>query len=111
MNELPATVYILDRPYKLRVQPRDEEFLRKAAQLIDTQARNYGKMYAHNDRQDLLAMVALTQITQLLELQDKEQYRDNRLERRLTEINELLSNARGCDDHAAVRPLQEDVQK
>lgn len=90
MNELPATVYILDRPYKLKVRPDDEHFLRKAAETIDSQARSYGKMYAYNDRQDLLAMVALTQITQLLELQDRLQYKDNKLASRLTDINELL---------------------
>lgn len=90
MNELPATVYILDRPYKLKVRPDDEHFLRKAAERIDAQAREYGKMYAYNDRQDLLAMVALTQITQLLELQDRLQYKDTKLASRLTDINELL---------------------
>ena len=90
MNELPATVYILDRPYKLKVRPDDEHFLRKAAETIDSQARSYGKMYAYNDRQDLLAMVALTQITQLLELQDRLQYKDTKLASRLTDINELL---------------------
>jgi cell division protein ZapA (FtsZ GTPase activity inhibitor) len=90
MNELPATVYILDRPYKLKVRPDDEHFLRKAAETIDSQARSYGKMYAYNDRQDLLAMVALTQITQLLELQDRLQYKDIKLASRLTDINELL---------------------
>jgi hypothetical protein len=47
-------------------------------------------MYAYNDRQDLLAMVALTQITQLLELQDRLQYKDTKLASRLTDINELL---------------------
>jgi cell division protein ZapA (FtsZ GTPase activity inhibitor) len=90
MNELPATLYILDRPYKLKVRPDDEHFLRKAAETIDSQARSYGKMYAYNDRQDLLAMVALTQITQLLELQDRLQYKDTKLASRLTDINELL---------------------
>ena len=35
MNELPATVYILDRPYKLKVRPDDEHFLRKAADLLE----------------------------------------------------------------------------
>jgi len=83
-------VYILDRPYKLKVRPDDEHFLRKAAESIDSQARSYGKMYAYNDRQDLLAMVALTQITQLLELQDRLQYKDTKLASRLTDINELL---------------------
>lgn len=90
MNELPATVYILDRPYKLKVRPDDEHFLRKAAEQIDSQARSYGKMYAYNDRQDLLAMVALTQITQLLELQDRLQFKDEKLASKLTDINELL---------------------
>lgn len=83
-------MYILDRPYKLKVRPDDEHFLRKAAESIDSQARSYGKMYAYNDRQDLLAMVALTQITQLLELQDSLQYKDTKLASRLTDINELL---------------------
>ncbi|MCQ2282709.1 MAG: cell division protein ZapA [Bacteroidales bacterium] len=92
MNDQPATVYILDRPYKLKVSPDHEQFLRKAAKLIDTQARSYGKMYAHQDGQDLLAMVALTQITQLLELQDKIQFKDTKLGTRLTEIKELLDN-------------------
>ncbi|MCQ2275086.1 MAG: cell division protein ZapA [Bacteroidales bacterium] len=90
MNELPATVHILDRPYRLKVSPDSEQFLRKAAEVIDTQARSYGKKYAYNDRQDLLAMVALTQITQLLELQDRLQFADTKLASRLTDINKLL---------------------
>ena len=59
METLSATVRILDRPYKLKINPRDEEFLRKAAEMIDSQAREYAQRYAYTDRQDLLAMVAL----------------------------------------------------
>ena len=91
MNEQSVTVRILDRPYKLKITPSDEQFLREAATLIDSQAREYAKLYAYNDRQDLLAMVSLTQITQLLKLQDRQRYRDTRLEGRLTEINNLLA--------------------
>ena len=93
MSELPATIHILDRPYKMRINADDEQFLREAGVLIDSQAKEYAKMYAYNDRQDLLAMVALTQITQLLKLQHKQQFRDTRLEGRLTEINKLLDRA------------------
>ena len=93
MSELPATIHILDRPYKMRINADDEQFLREAGVLIDSQAKEYAKMYAYNDRQDLLAMVALTQITQLLKLQHKQQFRDTRLEDRLTEINQLLDRA------------------
>ena len=90
MNDIPATVHILDRPYKLRISPDDEQYLRRAAELIDSQSKSYGKMYAYNDRQDLLAMVALTQITRLLKLEGRQQYRDTRLESRLSDINHLL---------------------
>ena len=93
MSELPATIRILERPYRMRINSEDEQYLRQAAALIDSQANSYAKMYAHNDRQDLLAMVALTQITQLLKLQHKQQFRDTRLEGRLTEINQLLDRA------------------
>ena len=97
MNELPVTVHILDRPYKLRVKPDDEQPLRKAAELINSQALNYGKMYAYNDRQDLLAMVALTQITQMLKLQDSQQFVNDKLESRLTDIKQLLDTKVDCN--------------
>lgn len=90
MDELPVTVKILDRPYKLKISRDDEHFLRKAAELIGSQASSYGKMYAYNDHQDLLAMVALTQITQLLKLQHRQQFVDSALEGRLTAIDRLL---------------------
>lgn len=97
MNEIPATVYILDRPYKLKVGPDNEQFLRQAASRIDSQARGYGKLYAYNDRQDLLAMVALTQVTELLQLQNREQFVDSELGARLTEINNLLDTKLTCN--------------
>ena len=93
MNDRPATVHILGRPYRLKTNSDEEHYLRRAALLIDSQAKSYGKMYAYGDQQDLLAMVALTQITQLLRLQEREQFRDTRLEDRLTEINRLLGKS------------------
>lgn len=90
MNEIPATVMILDRPYKLKVRPEDEQYLRKAAAFIDSQARNYGKKYAYNDRQDLLAMVALAQVSQVFQQQDRKQFVDDKLASRLEDINQLL---------------------
>lgn len=104
MSELPATIRIMDRPYKMRVKTEDEQFLRQAAELINSQAKHYSKMYAYNDRQDLLAMVALTQITQLLKLQNKQQFRDTGLEQRLTAISQLLDSVeKGGDGAEALR--------
>lgn len=40
----------------------------KAAAMVDETAREYGRKYAYNDNQDLLAMVALTQMERLLNI-------------------------------------------
>lgn len=90
METVSASVNILGRTYKLRVAAEDEEALRKAAEAIDLQAKNYGKMYAYNDHQDLLAMVALTQITQLTKIQDSLRFKDTDLAQRLQNIDSVL---------------------
>ena len=91
MNEVSVTVNILDRKYKLRINATEEEYLRKAAELIDTQAHKYGEVYTYQDHQDLLAMVALTQITQLTKIQDGIKFKDTELMDKLNAINQLLS--------------------
>lgn len=80
----------MGRTYKLRVAAEDEEALRKAAGLIEAQAKSYGKQYAYNDHQDLLAMVALTQITQLTKIQDSLRFKDTDLAQRLQSIDSVL---------------------
>lgn len=90
METVPASVNILGRTYKLRVASEDEEALRKAAEAIGEQARKYGQMYAYNDHQDLLAMVALTQITQLTKIQDSLHYKDTDLAQRLQTVDSVL---------------------
>ena len=90
METVSASVNILGRTYRLRVAASDEAALRKAAQNIDAQAKQYGSMYAYNDHQDLLAMVALTQITQLTKIQDSLRYKDTDLAERLQSIDSVL---------------------
>lgn len=90
MDTISASVSILGRTYKLRVAREDEAALRKAAEAIDSQAKQYGNMYAYNDHQDLLAMVALTQITQLTKIQDSLRFKDTDLVQRLQSIDSVL---------------------
>lgn len=90
METQSVTVTILDRSYKLQVATADEQHLRNAASLIDAQARLFGKQYSYRDHQDLVAMVALTQITELVKMQDNLQYKDNELIKKLTDIDSLL---------------------
>ena len=90
METVAVSVNILGRTYRLRVAAHDEAVLRKAAQTIEEQAKQYGNMYAYNDHQDLLAMVALTQITQLTKIQDSLRYKDTDLAERLQSIDSVL---------------------
>ena len=90
MDTVAASVSILGRTYKLRVAAEDEEALRKAAEAIESQAKIYGNMYAYNDHQDLLAMVALTQITQLTKIQNSLRYKDTDLAQKLRSIDSVL---------------------
>ncbi|MBR2959476.1 MAG: cell division protein ZapA [Bacteroidales bacterium] len=90
METVAASVNILGRTYRLRVAAEDEAALRKAADAIEAQARQYGQQYAYNDHQDLIAMVALTQITQLTKIQDSLRYKDTDLAQRLVAIDGVL---------------------
>lgn len=68
MDSEATTVSILDRKYKLKSNSRKAAELQKAASMVDEAARRYGSMYAYQDYQDLLAMVALTQMERLLNI-------------------------------------------
>ena len=92
MEMISVTVKILDREYKLTSAKSDETAVRKAAALIDSQARIFKKNLEHRDGQDLLAMVAITQVTDLIKTKDSFKYKDNELIEKLKDIDNLLEN-------------------
>lgn len=59
MNEFTISVKIADRPYRLTIKREDEEQIRRAANDINEKVKQYSENFAFNDKQDLLAMVAL----------------------------------------------------
>ena len=85
-----VTVKVLDKDYKLRIEPTRESALRRAAELINSQAKAYARQFAFQESQDLLAMVALTQITELIQTQDSMKYKDKELIDKLTELDTTL---------------------
>jgi len=93
MDTIFVSVNILERSYKLSIPASDETRLRNAAAFIDAQARMFKKQFNHRDNQDLLAMVALMQSTELSKTKDSLQYKDNQLIEKLTELDNLLDNS------------------
>jgi cell division protein ZapA len=60
MKELiPANVVIAERTYRLKIDPADEEMLRKMVKLINDKVYEFKSSFAGKDMQDYVAMVLL----------------------------------------------------
>jgi len=85
-------ITIVDKTYRLSVARADEEKVRKAASLINERVKFYAKHYAYKSDQDLLAMTALQFAATVLKYESEASFKDQQLERKLNEINTLLSD-------------------
>lgn len=93
MEELTISVTIADRPYRLTIKRNEEETIRKAANEINKNLKHYSDSFAYNDKQDLLAMVALEKTTNALMNRNELKDIDNNIAVKLTEIDNLLTDS------------------
>ncbi len=93
MDELTISVTIADRPYRLTIKRNEEETIRKAANEINKNLKHYSDSFAYNDKQDLLAMVALEKTTNALMNRNELKDIDNNIAVKLTEIDKLLTDS------------------
>lgn len=92
-DELSITITIAGRPYRLTIARDEEESIRKAATHIEGQISHYAGNYRYNDKQDLLAMVALHFATLAINNQNEVAFAANSLSPTLTEIDKILTEA------------------
>ena len=60
MSELiPANIVIGDRNYRLKIEPTDEETVRKTVKLINDKIVEFKTNFARKDMQDYIAMVLI----------------------------------------------------
>jgi cell division protein ZapA (FtsZ GTPase activity inhibitor) len=60
MSELiPVNIVVADRNYRLKIEPADEEMVRKTANTINEKIAEFKNSFAGKDTQDYLAMVLL----------------------------------------------------
>ena len=65
MQELiPINVVIGDRTYRIKIEPRDEEVVRRTLKTINDKIIEYKTQFAGKDMQDYIAMVLLWYATQ-----------------------------------------------
>ncbi len=61
---IPLNITIADRTYRIKVAPKDEEAVRKTANLINQKMIEFKNAYAGKDMQDYVSMVLLWFMTE-----------------------------------------------
>ncbi len=69
MEDLAIKIRIYDKQYPMKVNPKDEALVRKAAETINNQLKAYQEKFDHIDIQDLLAMVAFDCLVEKLRIE------------------------------------------
>jgi len=54
---IPTNLLIADRTYRVRINPKDEEVVRKTVKTINDKLLEFKTMFAGKDMQDYIAMV------------------------------------------------------
>ena len=80
MDEITINITLLDRSYRLSMSRADEE-----------RVKYYAKHYAYKDALDLMSMTALQFATSVIKLDAELTFKDQHLERKLNDLNDLLS--------------------
>ena len=91
MSELAIKIRIAERDYPMRVDVTDEERLRLAGRQLGERLREFREQYGIQDKQDLLAMVALATMADQLKVSKEKDGTDAALTERLARLDGLLS--------------------
>ena len=91
MDKYVININIAGRAYRLKVDNKEEEFVRSAANDINKKIEEFSSSYAFKDKQDLLAMTVISFVSELTKL--KSETKDNAIISidKLNEIDEILS--------------------
>jgi cell division protein ZapA len=90
-EKINIRVIIAERPYKMAVAREQEEFVRRAAKIVNNTIESYSKAFNYKDHQDLFAMVALQNTTKTVRLEAEKSFRDRALGEKLQELDDILT--------------------
>ncbi len=78
MDELiPISALIGDRTYRIKIEPKDEEVVRKTLKTVNEKIVEYKTQFAGKDMQDYIAMVMIWFATEIEESQTRNLELDN----------------------------------
>ena len=65
---IPANIVIGDRTYRLKIEPSEEEIIRKTVRLVNEKIVEFKTNFAGKDMQDYVAMVLIWLATEQLKI-------------------------------------------
>ena len=91
-NLIPVNIVIADRSYRLKIDPKDEEVVRKTIKVINEKIVEFKTVFSGKDMQDYVSMVLLWYATEQqkpssAQVATEESYHE------LKKIEELLDKA------------------
>ena len=90
-DELNIKLSVADRLYPLTIVPAQEEGFRKAAKRINEMIQEFESVYQLRDKQDGLAMCAITLARQIEQSRLNEIYSDETLKKTLQKVYNSLN--------------------
>lgn len=88
-NLIPISAVIGDRSYRIKIQPQDEEVVRKTLKMINDKILEFRTLFAGKDMQDYIAMVIIWFATEQL-AQQAAGIEQEGIEERILKIESLL---------------------
>ncbi len=92
MSELSIKIRIADRDYPMRVTEEEEERLRIAGRMLNERLKLFRDQFGIQDKQDLLAMVALEVAADSLKTAKSKATRNSNLDDKLAHLEDLLAS-------------------
>ena len=92
MDKLSIKLKIADREYPMRVEPDEEELIRKTGKIVNEKIKEFKSQFGIDDKQDLLAMVAFDSMVEKLKAQVGDSS-DELLQEKLANLNALISQS------------------
>ncbi len=92
MASLTININVAGRSYRMKIDEKEEEYVRAAANAINDKVNDFSGNYAFKDKQDLLAMVNITFASELLKLKKSGDNTSIIAIDKLQEIEALLSS-------------------
>ncbi|WP_207492210.1 cell division protein ZapA [Aridibaculum aurantiacum] len=92
-NLIPVNILIADRSYRLKIEPEDEEMVRRTMKMINEKIVEYRMEFSGKDMQDYVAMVLLWFATELQKPSTTAPVNNSEAINKLQRLEELITKS------------------